>query len=241
MGVKKGTIFEISSLDETKILDNREFSVPGRSVALVRVMELSSDANRSQIVRRWGKIKKGYKATEKTHFLPAFYLTGSFGVDQSDFNMGGGINFNPFNKTNFKIGFQLGSAKDNRYHHNFILGVPLGITANFIHTPSFSLGGTLNIHANVVFRQDDDGHSVSAFYGVPKVGIETTFMTSPHRDWIIGLEYTVSSITGGWGYTEGEGEDVKTEPAVWDSKVGPSPTLIPSGLFFTVGIRFLNF
>ncbi|MBC8345030.1 MAG: hypothetical protein H8E56_02080 [Candidatus Marinimicrobia bacterium] len=66
-------------------------------------------------------------------------------------------------------------------------------------------------------------------------------MTSPHRDWIIGLEYTVSSITGGWGYTEGEGEDVKTEPAVWDSKVGPSPTLIPSGLFFTVGIRFLNF
>ena len=241
MGVKKGTIFEISLLDETKIFDNHEIDVPGRSVALVRVMELSGDANRSQIVRRWGKIKKGYKATEKTHFIPAFYLTGSLGADQNDFNIGGGINFNPFNKTNFKIGVQIGSAQDSRNNHDFILGVPFGLTTNIIHTPSFTLGGTINLHANAVFRQDDDNHSASAFYGVPKIGAETTFMTSPHRDWILGIEYAVGSITGGWGYTEGERDNVDTAPAIWDSKMGPSPTINPSGLFLTVGIRFLNF
>ena len=241
MGVKKGTIFEISSLDETKIFGDRKIVVPGKSVALVRVLELSKDANRSQIVRRWGKIINGYKATEKTHFMPAYYIAGSFGTDQSDFNIGGGINFNPFNKTNFKIGFQFGSAQDSRNNHDLIIGVPFGLTANIIHTPSFSLGGTINLHANAVFRQDDDGNSVSAFYGIPKVGLETIFMTSPHRDWIFGLEYSVGSMTGGWGYTKGKGEDVETEPAVWKSKMGPSPALNPSWLFFTVGVRFLNF
>jgi hypothetical protein len=79
------------------------------------------------------------------------------------------------------------------------------------------------------------------FYGVSKIGAETTFMTSPHWVWILGIEYAVGSITGGWGYTEGEGDNVDTEPAIWDSKMGPSPTINPSGLFLTVGIRFLNF
>jgi len=57
------------------------------------------------------------------------------------------------------------------------------------------------------------------FYGVSKIGAETTFMTSPHRDWILGIEYALGSITGGWGYTEGEGEDDETEPAIWGHRL----------------------
>ena len=241
MGVKKGTIFEISSLDEVKMFGDREISVPGRSVALVRVHEMSGDANRSQIVRRWDKIKKGYKATEKTHFIPAFYLTGSYGTDQNDFRFGGGVNFNPFNRTNFKLGFHLGSALDNRDNYDFFLGVPFGLTYNLIHTPVFSLGGTFNIHANAVFRQDDGGNSVSAFFGGAKVGAETTFMTGPRKDWVLGAEYAFTSLTGGWGYTEGDGNNVENKPAVWDKKLGPSATIRPSGLYITVGVRFLSF
>lgn len=241
IGVRKGTIFEISSLDEMKKFGNHEIAVPGRSVALVRVQEISGDANRSQIVRRWGKINEGYRATEKTHFIPAFYMTGSYGLDQKDFNFSGGVNFDPFNKTNFKLGFHLGSALDNRNNYDFFIGVPFGVTVNLIHTPAFSLGGTLNLNASAVFRQDDDNHSVSAFYGGAKVGAETNFMTGSHKDWILGMEYTFTSITGGWGYREGGGNKVEYKSAIWKNKFGPSPTLRPSGLYITLGIRYLTF
>jgi hypothetical protein len=99
------------------------------------------------------------------------------------------------------------------------------------------LGGTINLHANAVFRQDDDNHSASTFYGVPKIGAETTFMTSPHRDWILGIEYAVGSITGGWGYTEGEGDNVDTAPAKWGHHL-PS---IHLGYLFLWGSSFWIF
>ncbi len=241
MGVKKGTIFEISSLDEMKNFGDREVAVPGKSVALVRVEDMSSDANRSQIVRRWGKIKKGYKATEKQHSIPVSYFMTSYGSAQSDFYVGTSGGPDLFNKLNLKVGFHLGSALDSRNHYDFYIGGPFGLTYNLIHSPYFSLDGSVNTQANLVFRKDDAGNTVAAFYSVSKIGLETVIMNTSRWDWVFGLEYAFASHTGGWGYSEGDGDNSVSKPAVWDKKFGPSPTIKPSGLYITVGVRFLDF
>lgn len=238
MGVKRGTLFEISSLDEKREFRGREISMPGRSVALVRVVDLSPDANRAIILRKWGNIKPGFKATEKIYSLPAGMIQFYYGSDQGDITLRFKGIFKPFNKVNYWAGFQLGQVKDNRNDLDFMLGIPFGLTYNLIHTPAFSLGGSFSFPFNLVFRRDDKDHLVTAFYLDPRVGLESTIMINPKRDWFIGLEYVFSAETSGWTWTETKDDTPKTHGADWTSTV---PRIEPSGLYFTAGIRFLAF
>ena len=54
-------------------------------------------------------------------------------------------------------------------------------------------------------------HSASTFYGVPKIGAETTFMTSPHRDWILGIEYNIMP----WVPLQADGVIQKVREIMW--------------------------
>jgi len=239
MGVKRGTLFEISSLDEKREFQGREISMPGRSVALVRVADLSADANRAIILRKWGDIKAGYKATEKIYSMPAGMVQFFYGSEQGDYALLFKGIFKPFNRINYWAGFQLGMVKDDREDMDFMLGIPIGLTYNLIHTPAFSLGGSVSIPFNLVFRRDDEDHSATAFYLDPRIGLESTIMSNPKRDWFIGLEYVFSAQTSSWTWTETKDDKPKTHSADWTS--GTAPSIEPSGLYLSGGIRFLVF
>ncbi len=241
LGLTKGALFEISSLDRKKEFMGKEIAVPGRSVALVRIAEVSRDANRSFIVRKWGNIEKGFKAVEKTHFTPAGLIKFQSGSEQKDITLGFTGIFNPFHKLNFRTGLQLGGVKDSFGDFDFYLGFPLGLTYNLVHTPSFSFGGTISIPINIAFRNDDKNHSVKAFFTDPRVGFETTLMSAPHRDWVLNLDYVFSTSTGKWTWTETKDSEPVTHDAEWNLEHKGGPDIIPSGLYISAGIRFLYF
>jgi hypothetical protein len=242
MGVKKGTLFEISSLDRKKQFRDREITVPGHSVALVRVVDLSPDANRSIVIRKWGPIKEGYRAVEKIHFTPAGILGLQYDLEHGNLLVKATAVLRPLRKYNFKVGLQLGSVQDSWNTGNFFLGVPLGFCYNIIQTPTFSLGSAFTLPVNLAFRRDDASHRVVAFYTDPRIGLEANVMSAPHRDWFLGVDYVFGSSTGSWTYSK---TNDKNEPvnydAVWNRNHTGGPDITSTGLYFTVGIRFLAF
>ncbi|MFQ6612603.1 MAG: hypothetical protein ACE5D2_05815 [Fidelibacterota bacterium] len=242
MGVKKGTLFEISSLDRKKAFQGREISVPGHSVALVRVVDLSPDANRSLVIRKWGKIQEGYRAVEKIHFTPAGILALQYDLEHGNLLVKFSGVFRPLRKYNFKIGFQLGSVQDNWNTSNLFLGAPLGFCYNLIQTPIFSLGSAVTLPINLAFRRDDDHNRVVAFFTDPRIGLEANIMSAPRRDLFFSVEYVFGSSTGNWTYskTNDKNEPV-TYDAVWNKNHKGGPDITSTGLYLTAGIRFLAF
>ena len=103
MGVKKGIVYEISRLDKKKTLKDREVIIPGRSVGLIRIDRVSGDASTGKIVRKWGRVKKGYKAVEMIH--PPTVASGlyfSYNFEKSGFDRGGiSFQLKPFNRWSF--------------------------------------------------------------------------------------------------------------------------------------------
>ena len=53
MGVQSGTVYEISTLDERKVVRSREITIPGKQVALVEVKSVSTDASQGRILRKY--------------------------------------------------------------------------------------------------------------------------------------------------------------------------------------------
>ena len=55
MGVSAGTLFEIISRDEKRIVRNREITIPGQSVGFIKIEDVSMDASKGKVLRKWGK------------------------------------------------------------------------------------------------------------------------------------------------------------------------------------------
>ncbi|MFQ6614322.1 MAG: hypothetical protein ACE5D1_05715, partial [Fidelibacterota bacterium] len=111
-----------------------------------------------------------------------------------------------------------------------------------IQTSRFSAGATLGLPLDIVLRSDDGGHTVSLPVFSPTLGARVEWMLSPHRDLILGLETVISSLSSSqWKYTvqTNENQDSVTKPAEWDRSSGPEVEL--SGLYLTVGLRFIAF
>jgi len=100
MGIRKGTIYEISRLDKKKNLRDREIIIPGSSVGLVRLDKVSGDASVGTVVRKWGRVKVGYKATEMIHPPKAaagIYVT--YNQKRQGLDRGGvSLQLNPFGR-----------------------------------------------------------------------------------------------------------------------------------------------
>ena len=64
MGVSSGTLFEIISRDEKRIVRNREITIPGQSVGFIKIEDVSMDASKGKVLRKWGKIEPGFQAHE---------------------------------------------------------------------------------------------------------------------------------------------------------------------------------
>ncbi len=234
LGVGKNTLFEIKEPDTYKMIRGRQMTVPGRSAGLVCVSDLSSETNRSLIVRQWRQIEEGDLALEYTRSIHGFQV----------------YVLPPFPEKNFQLGVQFLFQPLAAYDFGFFLRYSDTFDSYDTKTRGFGLGGfgamrilvaspvqinaRLGLDLDIFFKKDDADHSVVAvaFSGTP--GLNTSLMLSRTSDIEINLGYRLSGPTGTWTYSA----DEKTYDAVWDR---PAPEINLSGWFFTVGYKYIIF
>ncbi len=240
MGVKKGIVYEISRLDKKKTLKDREVIIPGRSVGLIRIDRVSGDASTGKIVRKWGRVKKGYKAVEMIH--PPTVASGlyfSYNFEKSGFDRGGiSFQLKPFNRWSFNGFLGGGNIIDSRNRRNGMFTIGGGFIYRFLYTPKFNLCVTADVPFNVVFRSDDKGHNVSTLLITSHIGLQTEIMLNRKLDIVFQAGVSSSGVHGNWQYNEGDGEDSKSYDAEW-SDLG-EPTLDASAMYVNISIRFLS-
>ena len=240
LGVKKGTMFEIIKPDRIKIIRGKKIVIPGKRVGIVDVMDASKDANRSIILRNWRPIKEGYRALEYRKIPTAFELKYIHNSETTS-GLSLGFLFRPI-----KPGFggailRLASTTDSFNNNDFTLGFG-GIGGwRFLRTPLLSFSGHVYLDLDIAFRDDDDNHNVTAFILSAAPHIEMEILMSETRDLVFGAGYRFGGISNHWTYTvnpEGDDGNSITKNAVW---FGSSPEVDISGLFFTIGIKFISF
>lgn len=241
LGVERGTMFEIIKPDRLKIIRGKEFVIPGKRVGIVNVMDISKDANRSIILRNWRPIKEGYRALEYRKIPTAFELKYIHNSETTYSGLSLGFLFRPI-----KPGFggailRLASTTDSFNKNDFTLGFG-GIGGwRFLRTSLLSFSGHVYLDLDIAFRDDDDNHNVTAFILSAAPHIEMEFLLSETRDLVLGAGYRFGGISNHWTYTvspEGDDDNSITKNAVWNNS---SPEVDISGLFFTIGIKFISF
>ena len=164
LGLKIGTIFEISSLDEEKKYKGRTITIPGRSKALVKIINVGPDASIGSIIREWNTIIPGDRVYELKKYPRITALDLSF-FNNKKYELSGKFIFNSFKNIYPSINAYLGSIIDSRNEMNGYLG--FGADLNY---DIFSIFGTkystsLKIPALFAFRSDDKGHNkVGSFF-----------------------------------------------------------------------------
>ncbi|MFQ6677312.1 MAG: hypothetical protein ACE5D0_03235 [Fidelibacterota bacterium] len=240
MGVKRGTVYEISRLDKKKTLRNREVIIPGRSVGLVRLDRISGDASTGTVIRKWGHVKKGYKAVEMIHppfISPGLYFTNN--IERGTFDRGGVFfQIKPFSLWSFNGFFGGGTIIDSHNRTDGMFTIGGGLIYRFLYTPKFNLGGTIDFPLSFVFRNDDAGHNVSTLLFSSQIGLQTEIMLNRKMDIVFRAGVSGPGVYGNWQYSEGEGEDSESFDAEWN-ELG-EPTLDASGLYFNISLRFLR-
>lgn len=239
LGVKRGTIYEISRLDKKRKIGDKEITVPGSTVGLARINRTSGDASLGTIIRKWGRIKPGYQAKELLDPpLGGLGLTLRYNyeeerVDYADFL----IQIKPLNRFGGFINIGGGAIYDSRNDRDGIFLFGGGLIYRFLYTPQFNLGAVVDLPLSYIFREDDSGNDVNSLFFAPQIGLQTEIMINRKMDMVIRGGISVAGANSKWTYSEGEGEDVETFNAEWDERGAPS--VDASGLYVNVSLRFL--
>lgn len=239
LGVKPGTLFEISTPATKRTYKDREVVIPGRSVGYVRVVDLSPQANRGRILRKWEAIQPGYQAVEKTGFIFSSELALHFGSQPSQFQVSFAGSMAPLRTLSGRVHFNLGTITDSRERSDFNFGFGLGLMYKLLATPAVSLQSVLTLPLDLVFRSDDNGKVVTKPLFAPRLGLELTLMRGPRRDLVLAVNYILASASAPWKYTEEKDGEPVSHEAYWDSFL--EPEIKPQGLYFSIGFRFFSF
>jgi hypothetical protein len=246
MGVKPGTLFEIVTREEKRVVRDREITIPGKSVGFVEVQTMSMDASEGRVLRKWDDIEPGYQAQEITGGIFAGGISGMYGSGNSNMRLRLFGNFNPFHRFGGSVYGDIGTVKDSRDDSDFQFGFGLDMNYRIIRTSPFSLGAVLSLPFDFHSRSDDgdennETHSVILPIFSPRVGIQSEIMVSPSLDLVIRGEYVLSSINldNKWTYSDDDDESSSLS-AHWDSR--GAPEINYSGFQFSIGIRsvFIN-
>lgn len=244
MGLKKGTLFAINTPDNRRTIGGREITVPGRQVGFLEVLELSQDANRGRILRKWEPIEPGYTAIEATGGIMAGGIGLKYGSQSPDLGLDFSAYFAPLRKFGGSAFFGLGTLVDSRDDTDFNLSFGGEIYFRLINTIPFSLAGSLSLPVNVAFRSDDadESHTATSLVFSPVIGGRAEIMLNAKMDLIVSAGYCLTSNQSAWKYTVSDDDDDEedvTYPAEWDER--GAPKFDTTGLYFNVGIRFLMF
>jgi hypothetical protein len=252
MGVDSNSIFEIISRDERKTIRDREITIPGNSVGLVKVDLVSNDASKASVLRKWNEIKPGYQAHEVTGQVFSRGMTGVYGKDPDHMRLRFFVQINPFGVFGGDIHGDIGLTQDTRGRDDFQFGFGGSFNLRLIKKPSFTLGPTLSIPIDFHTRRDDEspeGKSHWVFLPIisPRIGIQTEVMLSSKTDIIIRFEYVLSSASSKyWTYSEKQEDDEDesestTWNAYWNQNVGVVPEINYEGWIITLGFRKVSF
>ena len=249
MGVKPGTLFEIITREEKRVVRDREITIPGKSVGFVEVQTMSMDASEGRVLRKWDDIEPGYQAQEITGGIFAGGISGMYGSGNRNMRLRFFGNFNPFHRFGGSAFGDIGTVKDSRDDSDFQFGFGFDINYRIIRTSPFSLGAVLSLPFDFHSRSDDveldiniESHTVYIPVFSPRVGIQSEIMVSPSLDLVIRGEYILASINldNQWTYTD-EDDTSNSIPANWDLNEGPEPEINYSGIILTFGIRSVFF
>ncbi len=242
MGLKKGTLFSISSPSTKRIIGAREITVPGHQVGIVEVTELSQDANRGWILRKWAPIEPGFPAVESTGKIICTGIGLQYGTGSSDLALGFMGYFNPLGKVGSSIFCGIGTLVDSRDDSDFNIQLGGDIYIKLVDTLPFSLAASLSLPLNICFRDDDDAdeNTVTALLFNPVIGARFEFMLGAKTDLVATVGYCPTHSMSQWKYSESDedSDESNSYPAVWD---GAAPEFDPTGLYFKLGLRFLVF
>ena len=241
MGVKPGTLFEIITREEKRVVRDRVITIPGKSVGFVEVQTMSMDASEGKVLRKWDDIEPGYQAQEITGGIFAGGISGMYGSGNRNMRLRFFGNFNPFHRFGGSAFGDIGTVKDSRGDQDFQLGLGLDLNFRIIRTSPFSLGTLLSLPFDFHIRSDDETHTVVRPIFSPRIGLQSEIMLSPKLDIVLRAEYCLASINlGDWTYSD-EDDESSTLSANWDSD-NPEPEIDYSGgVVFTVGVRMLVF
>ena len=241
MGVKQGTLFEIVTREEKRVVRDRVITIPGKSVGFVKVQTMSMDASEGRVLRKWDDIEPGYQAQEITGGIFAGGISGMYGNGNHNMRLRFFGNFNPFNRFGGSVFGDIGTVKDSRDDSDFQFGFGFDINYRLIRTSPFSLGAVLSLPYDFHSRTDDpdendEAHSVILPIFSPRVGIQSEIMVSPSLDIVIRGEYVVGSteLDNKWTYSDDDDESSSLS-AHWNSR--GAPTIKYSGFQFSIGLR----
>ena len=243
MGVKQGTLFEIITREEKRVVKDREITIPGKSVGLVKVRTMSIDASEGRVLRKWDKIKPGYQAQEITEGVFTVGISGMYGNTPSNLRLRLLGYVNPFNRYSGEVYGDIGAVKDSRNETDIQFGLGFSLNFYIIQTSPFSIGPFISVPFDFHMRTDDEdkgsAHQVLLPVMSPRLGVQSAIMLSPKTDLVIRGEYLLASVNlGNWTYTEEQEaaeDEAKTWNANWDGR--GAPEINYSGWILSVGIR----
>ena len=155
MGVRKGMVYEIRTLDTKRMVRDRDITISGKTVGFVEVETVSADASEGRVLRKWDTIEPGYQAKEQTEGLGSWSLGGLFGSSPENYRLRIAGNYKPFHHFGGAIYGDLGMVEDSRGDKDFQLGLGLDLNYRITRTSPFSLGTLLSLPFDFHIRSDD--------------------------------------------------------------------------------------
>jgi len=234
LGVTNNTLFEIIEPNQIKIAGDEEITSPGESAGLVCVQSVDDTVNRSLIIRQWKVMEPGYYANEfnkNIHGLQVFFLP-KFPGDYM--YIGGQFHYSPLGSWDYGIGIHYAALRDSYNGTNHGIGFGIFGSYRLFTFTAVMIHAKIGFDLNIPFKEDDDGTTVTTAVLSQTLAISSSFMLTKKSDVEINIGYRLSTRSSSWSYSENEEE----YDAYWD---GAPPEVDLSGLYFTIGFKFIFF
>ena len=255
-GIVPGSIYSIYTPDSLRKvrrsgqIEQIEITIPGKEIALIAISESSEDISNAKILRKWGRVKKGYKVQE----LPSrpFVVGASLAQGLNDESVSLNVSISPIrlNKFNFDFNIGIGTVYTKReivegfeHQNNFLFELGVGLGYNFIDFNLLKLQPHLYIPFGFVSRSDDNSQPVSSIAINPRVGLIASIMIKRNLDLMIGIEnFIFDKPFQKWSiYAENESEDSNDDNLDIEWENNYIPQIDMQGLHFKIGLNFFSF
>lgn len=243
IGIKKGSIFIILEPEAEETSDDDQFTGSRRKIALVSVADVSSDVNRSVVLRQWGSIHAGNPVMEQVKSIHGFQLNIVPSLNNSYSSIGVQYRVRPIQKRDWGGGFRFFRYTDSRDDKNSGVGLDLFGTQRLVGFSRISFLAKAGFDLNYAWRHDDEDRFVNTFFLSAYPGLSAEIVLAEKFDLVVNSGYRFGGSASSWQrpgkwVDEDTGEESDTSPGVWHSS---RPEINMSGFFLTLGLKLLIF
>ena len=244
LGLKKGSMFEVSSKNRTKTYKGKTISLPGKTRGLLRITEVGPDASQARIVRKWRPIRTGHRAYELKYPAEVADIQFTY-LENTKYQLGGKFWISPSSRFSGSFNILLGSIRDSREKMNNFVGASSDLRYTMFSRFGITGSTSLTLPALFPFRSDDADHFVSSIFSDPSINGNLAIQINSKMDIVFSMNHIYTTLHGPWQWRRDTGEKndegkkiTETEPAVWTAA---EPVFHKDGTYFSVSIRFLRF